>query len=321
MKNFFMKEDPVVNKHTIVPLYDFGSTLSGDLDLGEGCFITKLPKNIFDNFLHYGRLWDGSGKTKVIDSLEKGRFTTTFCVDHRYRGPESPHLSEPEAESKKKVRKIVLGIQLLKVVMTAPEFIIHTQGEDYRVVDALKTNERAFLTETESVSPELFSTDDIEKLKVLWLRICNIYDRDGGKFNRITNALEFFRVGLSMLAWQLRFAMFIIALESIYSTSNVEVTYSLSQRLAWFLGKNYAERLAYFEKAKKCYRIRSQIVHGDTVHGDLRKEVDGLMVDLEKMARSTLLKILLDDQLVDVFLDNNKLKDYFSALTLHEVEK
>lgn len=143
----------------------------------------------------------------------------------------------------------------------------------------------------------------------------------GGKFNRITNALEFFRVGIGTLAWQLRFALLIIALESIYSTSNVEVTYSLSQRLAWFLGKNYEERLTYFEKAKKCYRIRSQIVHGDTVHGDLRKQVDDLMVDVEKITRLTLLKILLDSQLIDIFLDRKKLKNYFTALTLHEIKK
>jgi len=316
-----MRESLIVNKHTIVPLYDFGSALSGDLDLGDSCFITELPENIFDNFLHYGRLWDKSGKTKVIDSFERDRFTTTYCLDHRYNGPESPHLSEPEAESKKKVRRIILGIQLLKVTMTSPEFIIHTQGEDYKAVDGLKTNERVFLVEAENISPELFSEEDTAKLKVLWPRIYNIYDREGGKFNRITNALDFFRVGLGMVAWQLRFAMFIIALESIYSTSNIEVTYSLSQRLAWFLGEDYEERLFYFEKAKKCYRIRSQIVHGDTVQGDLRKEIDNLMVDLEKMVRLTLLKILLNDQLMEVFLNKRKLKDYFSALTLHEAKK
>ena len=74
----------------------------------------------------------------------------------------------------------------------------------------------------------------------------------------------------------------------------------------------------YFEKAKKCYRIRSQIVHGDTVQGDLRKEADSLMVDLEKMTRLTLSRILLDDRLIGMFLDKKKLKNYFSALTLHE---
>lgn len=310
-----------IEKHTIVPLYDFGTSLSGDLDLGGSCFISELPENIFDNFLHYGRLWDKSGETKVVDSLERDRFTTTYCLDHRYSGPKSPHLSESEAESKTKVRRIILGLQLLKPTMTSPEFIIHTQGDDYRVVDALKTNERAFLATDGNISPELFSINDIEKIKILWPRIYTIYNKDEGRFNRITNALEFFRVGIGTIAWQLRFALLIIALESIYSTSNVEVTYSLSQRLAWFLGKNYAERLTYFEKAKKCYKIRSQIVHGDTVQGDLRKEVDDLMVDLERMTRLTLLKILLDTQLIDIFLDKKKLKSYFSALTLHEAEK
>ena len=182
-----MKENLVVEKHTIVPLHDFGCALSGDLDLGGGYFIAELPENIFDNVLHYGRLWDVSGKTKVINFLEKGRFTTTFCLDHRYSGPESPHLSESEFESKKNVRKIVMGIQLLKVTETAPEFIIHTQGEDYRVVDVLKTNESAFISKAENITPQLFSADDIEKLKILWPRIFNIYDRNEGKFNRIFN--------------------------------------------------------------------------------------------------------------------------------------
>jgi len=308
-----------VVKHTIVPLYDFGfHDFLGDLCLGGDCFIARLPGNIFDNFLNYGRLWDESGNTTVVDSLERDRFTTAYCLDHRYDGPSSSHSSTPEAESQKKVRRIILGIQLLKPTMTTPEFIIQTQGDDYRVVNALKTNERAFLATEENVSPESFSNDDIENIKILWPKIYETYDKNGGKFNRITNALEFFRVGLSMRAWQLRFTMFIVALESVYSTSNIEVAYSLSQRLAWFLGKDYTERATYFEKAKKCYRIRSQIVHGDTVQGDLRKEVDSLMVDLEKMTRLTLSRILLDDRLIGMFLDKKKLKNYFSALTLHE---
>ena len=316
-----MKNDHAVEKHTIVPLYDFGCALSGDLDLGGGYYISKLPENIFDNFLQYGSLWDKSGKTKVINFFERDRFLTTLCIDHRYKGPESPHLSEPEAESENKVEKIVKGIQLLKITMASPEFIIQTQGEDYRVVNASKANECVFLAKTEDISPELFSADDIEKLKILWPRIYNLYSKGEDKFNRLANALEFFRIGLSISTWQLKFTMFVISLEGIYSTSNVEVTYSLSQRLAWFLGKDYEERLTYFEKAKKCYRIRSQIVHGDTVQGSLKKEVDDLTVDLKKMTRLTLLKILLDDQLIEVFLDKKKLKDYFSALTLHEVNK
>lgn len=176
-----MSENLNVEKHTIVPLHDFGTALSGDLDLGGSCFISELPESIFDNFLHYGRLWDQSEKTKVINFFEKDRFITTHCLDHRYDGPESPHLSEPEIESKKKVRRTILAIQLLKPVMTSPEFIIHTQGGNYRVVDALKTNERAFLATEKNISAELFSNDDIEKIKILWPRIYDIYDRDGGQ--------------------------------------------------------------------------------------------------------------------------------------------
>lgn len=312
-----MDGDNLIKKHTIVPLYGFETALSSDKDIGYGYFIAKLPDKILDNFLEFGRLWDNAGITSVVDSFEKNRFLTTFCIDHRYDGLESPLLSHPESESDKTVRRIAQAIQLIKPVMTSPEFIIQTQGDNYKVVNAIKTNERSFVPESNELVLQPFNEEDICKVTILWPRVKDIYFKEKDVFNRIKNALEFFRVGLSMLAYQLRFVLFVIALESIYSTSKAEVTFSLSQRVAWFLGNDSNERIDYFETVKKCYKIRSQIVHGTHVSNDLKIEIDSLMLKLEDIIRRSLSKILLDDKILEIFLVQNKLKDYLNNLTLN----
>lgn len=315
------RKNNIVKKHTILPLYGFESSFSSDIDLGQGYFIAKLPETILGNFLEYGKLWDKTGETKALDFFERDRFLTTFCINHRYEGPESPHLSAPEAESGETVRRITQACQLVKFTMSSPEFIIQTQGDNYKVINAIKTHERNFIPDTKELILQPFRDEDIKSIIALWPRIKDLYLKHKRKFNRIANALEFFRVGLNMTAYQLRFVLFVIVLESIYSTSNIEVAYALSQRLAWFLGKDSRERMDYFGTAKKCYKIRSRIVHGTTVKGNLKAEINNLMVKIEDMTRKSLCKILLENGLLKIFLDMDKLKDYFDSLTLDSGEK
>lgn len=315
-----METNDIVKKNTIVPLYGFTGPFLQAVDLGDNCFIAKSPDGLFENFLKYGESFDSTGNTKVLDINEKYRFMTTYCVNNAYEGPKSPHLGIQKNESEEIVRKVVLAIQLLKFTMTAPEFIMRTQGSNYGVVDAVKTHERSYIPElVSSNSLRPFTIHDLEKVRTLWPEIKKVYTVHKNGFNRIANALEFFRVGLGFVAWQLRFVMFVVALESIYSTSNVEVAYSLSQRLAWFLG-DAVNRTDYFRKAKKIYAIRSNIIHGTTISANLKVEIDSLLIEVEDMARKTLIKILLNEELINIFSETEKLKDYLEKLTLNQIE-
>jgi len=312
-------EVKIIKKHTIVPLNEFQIASTQDVDLGGGYFISRMPEGLLDNLLKYAQTFDPSRQTKAIHIFEKERFLTEFCIDHRYEGPEAPHQSSPEEESKGTVRRIAQTMQLIKTTALSPEFIIQTQGDEYKVIDALRTNERNFLLRV-NFDLEPFTIEDIEKVKILWPKIKDCYIKHGEEFDRIANSLEFFRVGLNNTAWQLRFVFFVIALESLYSTSKTEVAYSLSQRLSWFLGKDSSERLNFYNKAKRSYDIRSKIVHGSTVKKDLRKEAIDLLVDLEEMTRQTLYKILVEDSFLNIFSDKNKLKPYLDNLTLNHKE-
>ena len=315
-----METNDIVRKNTIVPLHGFGGPFLQDVDLGDNCFIAKMPDGLFENFLKYGEFFDPTGNTKVLDTNEKHGFMTTYCVNHAYKGPKSPHVGIQEGESEEIVRKVVLAIQLLKFTMTAPEFIIRTQVSNYEVVDAVKTHERSHIPKSvSSNSLRPYTTEDLARVRMLWPEIKKVYTAHKNGFNRIANALEFFRVGLGFAAWQLRFTMFVVALESIYSTSNVEVAYSLSQRLAWFLG-DAVNRTDYFRKAKKIYAIRSNIVHGTTISANLKMEIDSLLIEAEDMVRKTLIKILLNEELIKIFSETEKLKDYLNKLTLNQIE-
>ncbi len=309
-------EENLVIKHTIVPLFGFEGPFFNDIDLGNNCFISKLPNGLLENCLQFGNMWDETGKTNWIDPGEKERFLTNNCIDHRYEGPRSPRDLPLEEESKTIVRRITQALQLIKFSMVSPEFIVQTVGDNYEVIGILKTNELNHPPESNSVVLKPFTDNEIETIKIMWPEINDVYRRHEQEFNRIANAFEFFRVGLNATAWQLRFVFFVISLESIYSTSNVEIAYSLSQRLAWFLASDSKERIDYFKKAKKIYNIRSQIIHGSRVERGLRKEALELIVDLEEMARQTLRKILVEKKLIGIFSNTDILKNYLDALTL-----
>lgn len=67
-----------------------------------------------------------------------------------------------------------------------------------------------------------------------------------------------------------------------------EITYKLSSRAAWLLGKNPEERTQVFEKAKKIYGHRSAAAHS----GRLKNESDFLSLDAHAFTTRILREIL-----------------------------
>ena len=79
-----------------------------------------------------------------------------------------------------------------------------------------------------------------------------------------------------------------------------------------------AENANYFKTVKKIYSIRSNIVHGITIPANLKVEIDSLLTEAEGVVRQTLTKILLDEELVKIFSDTEKLKDYLDKMILNQ---
>jgi len=130
---------------------------------------------------------------------------------------------------------------------------------------------------------------------------------------RIGRALNLFFEGLH-LPLQHSFLSMCLVLETIFTVEETEITYQFATRLANITGKTFEQRKDIFERARKVYRERSNIVHGRK----LIKTVDpNILKDAFFFARQSLQRILFDDMLTRLYSDpitSDKTKDPDKAI-------
>jgi hypothetical protein len=135
------------------------------------------------------------------------------------------------------------------------------------------------------------------------------------RITRCRQAIEGARVSIYLTQ---KIAMYVASLETLFSTSSNELTYRLSERVAFFLGTTAIERRDLFERVKAAYTVRSSVVHGDTLPTKFRT-IDALRVistECDEILRKALFKIFSSKELIELFCSNkNDLIDaYFSKL-------
>ncbi len=96
-------------------------------------------------------------------------------------------------------------------------------------------------------------------------------------------------------------------LEVLFSTDASELVYKLSERIAFFLGEETSSRRRIFDIIRNTYKIRSKVVHGDSVATkDLEKARD-TSHEVDQIIRQIGIKILSDSELKARF--NGKKED------------
>jgi hypothetical protein len=183
-------------------------------------------------------------------------------------------------------------------------------------------NETKFLQKLNDI-PYIYDPDDFEKeeLKerdVEILRVIHLAFKECFKVRkRLWNAHYMYGKSFFEYYSDYRLVFLAIALESLFNTDPVEVTYKIANRSSWFLGEDKIERRELFGQIKSAYRYRSKVVHGGTIPN---KDISTLY-DYTKMLtlimQKVLLKILRDNTLIKRFDgDNENLGAYFDGLTL-----
>jgi hypothetical protein len=102
-----------------------------------------------------------------------------------------------------------------------------------------------------------------------------------------------------------RYLFFWVALEALFGPDSPgEITHRIAERLALFLENDPAKAKDLFKSIKVAYGFRSKIAHGD-VSGDSEEGITR-MAQVELWARTALLTILTDDQLVKIFSEKGR---------------
>ena len=130
---------------------------------------------------------------------------------------------------------------------------------------------------------------------------------------RIGRALNLFFEGLH-LPLQHSFLSMCLVLETIFTVEETEITYQFATRLANITGKTFEQRKDIFERARKVYRERSNIVHG---RKSIKTVEPNILKDAFFFARQSLQHILFDDTRMKLYSDpitSDKTKDPDKAI-------
>ncbi len=112
-------------------------------------------------------------------------------------------------------------------------------------------------------------------------------------------------------------ATYCTAFESLAGSSDSELTHQLSERVAYLLGGTVDDRLTIYRTMKKAYRIRSQVVHGESIDTKKQAEIVTLSVALDEYLRKILAGILRCDELQNLFfMSPDSFRDAMNAMIL-----
>jgi hypothetical protein len=112
-----------------------------------------------------------------------------------------------------------------------------------------------------------------------------------------------------------KISFYITCFEALYSTDPSELSHKLSERMALFLAENVEQRFIIYKNVKRAYAIRSKTVHGSDLGDRGKLDVESVSVNCDKMLRQSLLKILPNEDMLDLFSgDDAKIEEYMLKL-------
>jgi hypothetical protein len=105
--------------------------------------------------------------------------------------------------------------------------------------------------------------------------------------------------------WEIRYTLYWIGLEALFGPEDPrEMTYRISQRIAFFLSEDVGRAQDLFRQMKDAYSLRSKVVHGMLVsksRGWNEESSQALAYGTEDVLSRALNKILQDKGLVGIF--------------------
>lgn len=135
-------------------------------------------------------------------------------------------------------------------------------------------------------------------------------------FSRIGRALLFVKQARESRNLAYKISNYCSALETLFTTDNMELSHKLAERTAFFLADEDSKS-EIFSIIKKAYTVRSKLTHGASLD---QKQIDNLSEissQTDRILRKAFMKILDDDKLRELFDSNNKrIDDYFMGLIM-----
>ncbi len=144
-----------------------------------------------------------------------------------------------------------------------------------------------------------FTKEEIEKAASEMLVIPIEEVKDGGKDYSIADQFQYFKgadIDRKYYAWiyihfarsnsaiPVKILMYVTAMEALVSTSTVELSHQVSERIAILLGKDKDSRQSIYADIKTAYGYRSKAAHGETLKGT-EQEMTAFLTKIDEYMR------------------------------------
>lgn len=291
--------------------YDSEGILEDSISVGQDVYLGPIPSWLKNKKLH---------KTldlMEVDLLEEVTHIFFMKYEANSLGDHDPDWNGPEPKNRSiqdRARESIiyanLSLWLSQPSRIGFKYLMHWEHTDTKWYLRQYSEPRplAALSHYTRVS---LTKSDIECAKLLHSSIAAL-PRRGAVFTAIVVLWD----ALCESAGQKRYLFHWIALEALFGTSQGgEITYRLSQRIAFFLGSNSEERKDISKLVKRAYSLRSEVVHGMRLKKLTEEKSNTSMLNTEQRIRDSIKKILQDDKLIEVF-SCKKRESYLDDLVL-----
>lgn len=115
----------------------------------------------------------------------------------------------------------------------------------------------------------------------------------------------------------LRIALMMSCLELLFVSADAEISYQLSERVAFFLASGFKERTEIFRRAKVAYTVRSQVLHGGAVTKKHATRLMEIAQEVDDLVRRVVTRIYVDRDGPDLLSfsgEGEEVEDYFRRL-------
>lgn len=305
----------IYKRINIIPLVNTDFQIGEKFDLGNGFSIRK-------------KMFSIENKLRIMSDQFEHLLTSESLI-HELENANYWLIAEYESVNKEDCKDDVnirnlsrVLIVLMRIVKPSRvyEYVLITYSIDeeyYRAIYHAASKGEIYVSESQFDFEYEYNDEDVLKIKEIFSNFYEYHVNDnivgeGG----IQSSILFFKIASETYFNEVRLVNLSIALECLFSTDNRELTYKLSQRVAFFIANNSLKRTEIFKNVKTIYDLRSKIVHGTVLKSNLKKKINEAVENLESYLRSSIIRILDDPKLISIFKNNTEINQYFDTIIM-----
>lgn len=276
-------------------------------DLAAGINIAETPPIIQDYYRNYltkvsiRKSVSGDFIFKQIDLVRIPNWSLRFDQSKK-------HLAGIE-----QIVLTLLRIVRLSNINSDVSFVLYEQLKSYFT----SPEKSSFVIEAFTTAAATYSKSDLQTVTIMLnTYLLHMKSHKSLINTKIGVALEFYRRSLQYNDIFMKVVLYSVIFECLFSPGHHELSYQISENLAFFImPEDNEQRFDIFKLIKQFYKIRSELVHTGSSK-TIKKWGNLELLIIRDIIRKCLSKCLTDDKIAATFANDKKRIQYLQTLVI-----